>query len=157
MTASTTTSCDLDIDRLIDLLQRQDALFGDLCAKGPEQAELASKGRATELLDLLNRRQALIDQLQEIHGELDPYRARWNEVVARLDAGQRDRVGALVRRAEDQLQRIMKSDDDDCHVLKETQERTAADIGHVKQAGAARQAYTASAAAPANRFTNRQG
>lgn len=137
-----------DVNRLVELLERQTALFTQLEALGERQAALIADGEAETLLTLLAQRQQFIDRLQVVNTDLDPYRRRWPEVWAALDEANQTRVGTLVRQAQDILEKVMANDERDRRRLQSAQQQVATELGQVQQSNTARQAYQRSGGVP---------
>ena len=130
-----------EVHRLIALVERQAALFHQLETFGQRQATFIAEGEADSLLSLLAQRQQVIDRLQGVNSELEPFRRRWQELWAGLDAADQERVGALVRDAQETLEKVMAADERDRRQLEVAQRQVAQELGRVQQSGAARQAY----------------
>ncbi len=169
MTVAHTILTPDDVQRLVQLLERQAALFSQLDQLGQRQANLIADGDAETLLGLLAQRQQVIDRLQALNGELEPYRRQWSDIWAGLDERGQQEVGSLVRAAQETLERVMASDERDRRQLASAQQRVAEELGRVKQSTTARQAYHrtghgGAAAQPVrvmaggdNRFTDQTG
>lgn len=96
-------------DRVMPALERQAALYDQLAAFGPRQDALISQGEGDQLLRLMGERQAVVDELVEVHQSLEGVRQDWDGFVAglaedeRASLGERlDRVKALAARVHEQ-------------------------------------------------------
>lgn len=157
MTAFHTVTVD-DLSRLISLLEQQLRLFEHLAELSDRQQGLVDDGQAEQLLALLAQRQQLIDHLDTVNGELEPYRNQWDQFWPGLEDSQRQRIGPLIEQAQQLLERIMQADDRDRGRLESAKIEVAAELSQVNQARAARDGYHHVAGSDQNnRFTNRQG
>jgi len=164
MTATNETAICADVSRLTGLLSRQLKLFEHLGELSEQQTQYVDEGQSQDLLALLAQRQQLIDQLEKINGDLQPFRSQWDILWQRLDPSQRRTVGPLVQQAQQLLGQIMDSDDHDRDQLQEARGQISSQLGQVNQIGAARRAYaggpaaqTAGAAARRGRFMSQEG
>jgi hypothetical protein len=78
--------------RLDTLIAAQSALLMELEALAPRQHALLEADAADELLATIESRQTIIDRLVEVSAELEPYRARWESLLAAVPAGDRARM-----------------------------------------------------------------
>src|SRR5690242_13187183 len=78
--------------RVEDLLVLQQEFFMELDALGARQTVLVEEERTAELLALLGMRQRLVDGISEINVALEPFRARWDEMMAALPEEMRTRL-----------------------------------------------------------------
>ena len=98
-----------DISHLVELLERQVALFDHLGGLAERQSTLVNDGQAEALLALLAQRQQLIDQLDVVTAELEPFRSQWSELWTNLEPSGQKRISPLVERCQQQLSQIMRS------------------------------------------------
>ena len=66
----------LDTDRLAELIDRKLTCLTELHEIGRQQLELVRGDKMTALLDVLAVKQRLIEQLQNIERDLDPFRSQ---------------------------------------------------------------------------------
>jgi flagellar biosynthesis/type III secretory pathway chaperone len=142
---------------LIEILDRQCRLYKQLQGLGAEQKQLVQSGDPERLLGLMSQRQRLIDELTQVSGELEPYRAKWDEHWAALDGESRARVGDLVRQVQDRLEQIMKQDEEDRATLAARRTQTAGDLQRMRQGASVNRAYAPKVGAPVSRYADRQG
>ncbi len=103
---------------LMGLLGRQRQLYRDLQALVDRQAELVAAGNPDRLLEVLARRQGLLDDVKKTNDALLPFRQRWEAVCGLLDPQQRSQVTAMVDEINDRLQTIMQRDRRDSEMLQ---------------------------------------
>ena len=151
----TETEANASADRLIELLQHQQELVGQLDDLAHGQMQLIDSGESDALLDLLGDRQKIVDELtssqdsvvglsRSLHGRDD------------IAAGARDRITALVDDISDQLLRVVNRDEQDRARLRTARERAADGLSQVRTAKRARQAYVNDKTRN-NRFADRRG
>ena len=157
MTTPSTVSEEDEVARPVALLQRQADLISKLGTLSERQSGLVDEGQGEDLLTLLGQRQQLIDALDAINTDLEPFQARWSQLWEGLGESDRQRIGPLVSQTQQVLDQIMATDDRDQERLRVNQQRIAEELGRVNQTGEARRAYTAGAPNPPNRFTDKQG
>ena len=142
-------------DRMIELLLHQKELVGQLDALAHGQMELIEAGASDALLDLLGRRQRIVDELtasqDSVVGLSRSLHGRDN-----LAAGVRDRITALVDDISDGLLRVADRDEQDRARLRTARERAAEGLSQVRTAKRARQAYVKDRTRN-NRFADRRG
>jgi len=155
MTETTTQPHQEDPATLLDLLEQQRDLYARLSELSDQQSELISSGQTDELLNVLSKRQQLVEQLTQINSRLSPYRDHWSEVAERLPAGDRDRLRRLLDEVQQLLQRILDRDEQDRVELQSARERVGQQLQKTSRAGTARKAYGHASATP--RFTDSQG
>ena len=158
MTETGSSTDTFDVSRLTELLEQQVRLFEDLAALTVRQTRLVNDGEAESLLGLLAQRQELIDRLESVNGELEPYRSRWPQLWPDLDESDKQRIGPLVQQAQQLLEQIMQSDDRDRKLLEAAKPQVAAELERLSHTRAARRSYQgAGSPADSNRFTNQHG
>ncbi len=143
---------------LLELLQRQQALYENLRELGGEQTRLIEAADTERLLALLARRQQLIDQLTRLNQQLQPYKRDWTTCWASLDAGSRQRIGALIQRVQMLVDQIMKTDEADRVRLTQQRDEIADGLNRMNRGASVHRAYgKAGPNAGENRFTDQEG
>lgn len=157
MTASTSTSAELDADGLLDLLRRQRDLYDQLDALSAGQLQLIEQGTTEALLSLLAERQGVVDQLGAINAQLAPARDRWEQWSANLSDEDRDEVRALLGHVDACIKAIVHRDDEAQRQLTQAQQTVGAELRQVTATGTALGAYHAAPQRNDARFTDRKG
>ena len=83
-------------ERVRPALERQAILYDRLVAFGPRQDELIARGEGDELLRLMSERQAVVDELVEVHQGLEDVRAIWDGFINALEPEERTALGELL-------------------------------------------------------------
>lgn len=161
MTTATTTQT-YDICSLVAMLERQRDLYAHLRELSERQSPLVEQGAAEALLEVLARRQALIDELTQINVELTPYRDDWSRVWRQIPESQRPQINQLLKDVGELLTSILNQDEHDRARLQSSQDRVKAELRKVSGGTMAVRAYggrtlaTTATAGASPRFTDRQ-
>lgn len=147
----------VDYARLRTLLDEQEALFVRLDALSKEQARLVREEATDELLRLLGERQGVVAALEQASAELEPFRDRWDRVLAGARPEQRDRFAAQLNKLSEIAATIAARDDADRRTIEERRDRLAGDLAGVGNVRGAVAAYGQSGTRPAARFQDREG
>jgi flagellar biosynthesis/type III secretory pathway chaperone len=143
---------------LLELLQRQQALYENLRDLGGQQTRLIESADTEQLLALLARRQQLIDQLTRLNQQLQPYKRDWTNCWASLDPPSRQRVSALIQRVGALVDQIMKADEADRVRLTHQRDEIADGLTRMNRGASVHRAYgQAGPGAGHNRFTDQEG
>jgi predicted nuclease with TOPRIM domain len=119
------TACAEPSEEILDLLQRQAALYRELQTLAERQRDVIGGADTRPLLRLLADRQKLTDELTEVSGRIAPYRARWNELRDALTTQQREAADRLLREAAERLGRVIQTDEADARLLAVRKSQTA--------------------------------
>lgn len=137
-----------EVPRLFALLEKQRALYQSLSELSRQQAGTIAEGRADALLAILAARQKLIDQIGMLNADLDPFRQRWDAILAALPAGERARAGDLVKQVQQLLGQIVEQDERDRNALTVARNRVQTELQKMNNVGGAINAYRSSAGTP---------
>lgn len=144
---------------LLEVLRAQHQLVGRLLQQAQSQQELVATGRTDQLLDLLAKRQAIIDEFTQSQAQLSALTNLPGGLSARLNAAspqQRDEIQSLIENVGQQLADVMQRDEEDQESLRSGRERAKQELVEL---GAARQARNAYQSPPskANAYADEQG
>lgn len=103
---------------LIQELERQQHLADELASLAGEQSTLIETGGHDELLNLVSRRQALINALMRAQGLYDEQRHSWNVSLQHATSDEKERVRALLNVVGRKLTQVMKTDERDRERLR---------------------------------------
>ena len=143
---------------LIDLLGQQRAIYRQLYELTGRQAQLVKDGEAEPLLELLARRQSLIDELTQINARVEPYKKSWSSLWPRLDSGSQQRVQSLIDDVQGLLDEIVAQDEKDRAALSARRDEAGAGLRHVRAGSAVNRAYgRPTGHVERNRYTDQQG
>lgn len=141
--------------RLEELLSLQQRYFSELESLGRTQSTLVEEERTTELLDLLGRRQRLIEGIAEINALLEPFRSRWDDVMRGLPPDMQDRVRRRVDALAGAAARIAERDEADRRNLERRRDAVAHELARLDRNRGALAAY-GNTPAPGARFQDRE-
>lgn len=146
------------VETLVELLDQQHAIYRQLRDLSERQSQLVADGDAESLLTLLNQRQGLIDELLRINEQIDPFKQRWSELWAELDAEQRRRVRERMDAVQSLLDGIMQQDEQDRQALVAQRAQVGEQLGQVHRGAAVNRAYGQSVGPSVQtRYTDQQG
>lgn len=141
--------------RLERVLERQLQLYAQLDALSAKQSNLIDTERTDELIDLLRRRQGLIDQVAELNTQMQPYREQWEQLADSLDTDKREALREKFDDLSAAVRRIVMRDDADRVRLEARRARIARDLAGVSSGQGAVNAYASKGAPPAPRLQDR--
>jgi hypothetical protein len=107
----------LEPEVIMDLLHRQDAVFGRLEDLSARQESLVTDENMEPLLDLLGDRRRLSAELADITRELAHARRHWTSVRLCLAPDLREAADGLIHRAGRRLHWLMQRDEEDARKL----------------------------------------
>lgn len=146
-----------DCARLAELLVHQEKLFLRLDALSKRQSLLVQEDRTDELLGVLGERQVIVDSLDEASRAVEPFRARWDQVLASARPEQRERVRRHVERLAEVAANIAARDDADRREIERRRDRLADDLAGVGRRRGAVAAYGPARGRPAAKFQDTEG
>lgn len=134
----TTHAMDIDAHAL---LAEQVALYERLDALAREQGRAIERHDGEMMLELLARRQQVIDALSRCVQRLAPIRERWEILRLSLPIAQRAELEALSSRAEDLAAAVRDLDEQHAGALAERRDELAGELARLRQSGKAVTAY----------------
>jgi len=127
---------------LLELLRRQRTLYRELSALAARQRNLISGDQPQALLDLLARRQQIVEQLQQVHARLcespAPPPDRWSDDARREAAD-------LLADTRTLAEQILQRDQQDGELLAVRKASLAASLSQIRGGQAANRAYARAA------------
>ncbi|HEY8668979.1 MAG TPA: hypothetical protein VIL86_20185 [Tepidisphaeraceae bacterium] len=123
-------------DPIIAALQEQLDCYQRLAKLAELQHEHVQQNHTEELLDVLRRRQEVLDQVNRLEEVIGPEKKRWGGYLATLPAGSRASAERLLGETRRLLEQITTADRNDALVLQQRKLNVGKQI---KQATAARQ------------------
>jgi hypothetical protein len=104
---------------IISALQKQVACYEKLAKLAAAQHQHVQKGETDELLDVLQRRQVVLDQIAELEQTIGPVKKRWSVYLTELSAEQRVAAESLLAETRRLLEQITTADRNDTIVLQQ--------------------------------------
>jgi hypothetical protein len=106
-------------DPTIIALQSQVSWYEKLAKLAASQHQHVQKGETDELLDVLQRRQQVLDQIAELEQTIGPAKRRWTEYLADLSVENRVTAETLLAETRRLLEQITTADRNDTIVLQQ--------------------------------------
>lgn len=131
----------LETQRLAELIGRKHDCLMQLRDLGREQDGLIDDGEMTGLLQLLAVKQRLLESLQQVERQLDPYRDQDPEARQWTSQAERDRCAHMLVRCEALLKEIVNQEKQSEAQLRVRRDETAARLQNISLAHEARGAY----------------
>jgi hypothetical protein len=156
MSQATTLNVTSTPESLLQILERQHSVAGDLVRLAESQATCIAEDRTDRLLDLLAQRQSLIDQFTASQAEMGNLTRGLGERFEGMSEPQRRRIKELVSDISQALARVMQRDAQDQATLKASKRRVADELTSLDAAKQAHNAYRQEPAA-LNRFADQRG
>jgi hypothetical protein len=144
---------------LLAALERQLDLFRQLQALSSKQGGLIGAEDGSPLLELIARRQTIIEQLQDLQRDADARQL----TAAPLSAAERREASELTELIAAVRARILEQDEHDRAALRDFRNRVGGELRRMTQGGQAAKAYggprvSTSVSRPTiSRFTDKQG
>jgi len=159
MPATLTTASSSWPADLLGLLNRQQVMVGSLSELAERQAGLIAAARTDELLEVLARRQEIINEFAASQAQLAQLTQGLHERLDQVEPGQRAEIQDRLNGIGDCLASVMRRDEDDQACLKAGREAIRTEMSSMGTARQARHAYGAPPATPGsnNRFADRRG
>jgi len=143
-------------DALIELLEAQHALVGELSTLAGRQQALVRDRRTEALLGLLRERQEILDRFAGMQERLGSLTTDIEHRIAEVGEPARTRIQSLIAEIGDRLGVVMEGDERDQQSLEAARGDTARDLRDIDAARVARAAYRRPGAVE-SRYADRQG
>ena len=131
----------LDTDNLHELVGKKHDLLSQLRDVGCRQRELIEAGDMTQLLKLLSSKQRLLNGLQSIERQLDPFRQQNPAERTWRNSAERDRCARLAADCEGLLADVVAEEKRSESQLVAHRDRVAVQLQSANQTAQARRAY----------------
>jgi hypothetical protein len=141
---------------LLEILQRQHAMVDDLVALANSQAALIAEGRTDRLLDLLAKRQLIIDEFTASQSRLGEMTRGLEDRLRDVAAGDRDLIRSLINGIGERLAQVMQRDERDQASLRSGREQIKRELSSMSFSRQARGAYS-TVRNPETRFADHHG
>lgn len=148
-----------DAERVLELIERQQSLAQELEHLAMQQSYLIEHSETSALLDLLAKRQGVIDSLLAAQGEMRTVAPRLER--AELSDSLRSRLNALIDDVSRRLEVVMAVDERDKASLRIERDAVRTELSAAGTAQQARNAYLSRGQAASqpvgNRFSDHKG
>ena len=135
-------------DDVILALEEQVHCYRRLAMLAELQHEHVQHSRVEELLDVLGKRQSVLDDIARLEGVVSPSKRRWNEYVNEIGDGDRARAEASLAETRRLLEEITAADRNDALVLQQRKLNLGRQIHQASAAKQINRNYAAAAYGP---------
>jgi hypothetical protein len=132
-------------DPIILALEEQVGCYQRLAKLAKMQHEFVRQSQTESLLEVLGKRQDVLDQVARLEGVIAPAKRAWGEYAGRLDVGSRSRAEALLAETRRLLEQITTADRNDAMVLQQRKLNLGRQIGQANAAKQVNRTYAAAA------------
>ena len=132
-------------DVLIQALEEQVACYRRLAKLAEQQHEHVQHAQTEQLLEVLGRRQEVLEEVARLEREIAPARRKWSEYAAGLAAPRRQRAESLLGETRRLLEQITAADRDDALMLQQRKLNLGKQISAARTAGQVNRHYAAAA------------
>ena len=135
-------------DDVILALEEQVICYRRLAKLAELQHEHVQHSRTEELLDVLGKRQSVLDDISRLEGVVSQSKRRWNEYVTELQGNDRSRAEASLAETRRLLEEITAADKNDALVLQQRKLNLGRQINQASAAKQINKNYAAAAYGP---------
>ena len=146
-----------DARRMAVLINDQRSLCIELESLSRAQATLIEGGDTDGVLEVLGKRQRIVDRMTHLNGDLTPLRENREELLGALDEASRRHVRECIDEINDLVERVRARDEEDRRTMEQRRAAIAGEIAGVTKARGAVAAYGAPRGTYGPRFQDRQG
>src|SRR5205085_817294 len=132
-------------DPIIHALQEQVTCYQRLAKLAELQHEHVQQSRTEELLDVLGRRQEVLDQVAQLEQSVAPAKRGWGEYLRHLPADQKGTAERLLAETRKLLEQITTADRNDAMVLQQRKLNLGRQITQAKAAKQINRTYATAA------------
>jgi hypothetical protein len=132
-------------DAIILALQQQVSCYQRLAKLAELQHEQVQQGQVEGLLEVLQKRQVVLDQLARLERTIAPAKRQWSEYLAKLPSSERSGAEELLATTRKLLEQITAADRDDVMVLQHRKLNLGRQIGKTDAARQVNRTYAAAA------------
>jgi hypothetical protein len=130
---------------ILAALEEQVGCYRRLARLAERQHLFVQSGQTDQLLDTLQKRQAVLDQITTLERTIGPVKPRWGAFVAGLPGDRRESAQAMMAETRTLLEQITKSDLNDSVVLQQRRTSLGMKINKTMAAKVINRKYTAAA------------
>ena len=138
----------MDSDPIILALTQQVSCYQKLAKLAELQHQHVQKGETDELLNVLQRRQEVLNQIAGFEQTIGPAKRGWNDYLATLAVDQRVSAESLLAETRRLLEQITAADRNDTIVLQQRKLNLGRQINKTTVARAVNKNYAAAAYGP---------
>ena len=132
-------------DAIILALAEQVACYERLVKLAELQHQHVQQNQTESLLDVLARRQEVLDHVARLEQTLSPAKRQWGEYLGKLNTASREKAEALLAETRRLLEKITASDRNDALVLQQRKLNLGRQINQAAAAKQVNRTYAAAA------------
>lgn len=146
-----------DAQRMVGLIGDQHALCVELDGLSRAQSAMVEGGDTDGVLEVLGRRQRLIDRMTQLNESLAPLRERREQMLGALSPAERERVRSRIDEINELVERVRARDDEDRAAMERRRTSIATEISGLARGRGAVAAYSGARTVDGPRFQDRNG
>ena len=128
--------------RIKELLERELELYRSLRELARQQCRFIESADTSGLIPILGCKQEILRRIGIVEAELKPFKARWNEFIAPLDASAKNEIAAAVVELQGVLGEIIELEKDGLAALEAVYGQAAKEMKKIDQLGGAVKTYS---------------
>lgn len=132
-------------DAILSALDEQVACYRKLAKLAEAQHEFVRQSQTEKLLEILSRRQEVLDLIAALEKTVAPVKQEWAQYLGKLAPSQRDKAEALLAETRRLLEQITTADRNDAMVLQQRKLNLGKKINKASAARSVNRSYAASA------------
>jgi hypothetical protein len=132
-------------DPIITALQDQVTCYQRLAKLAEIQHEHVQKSQTDQLLDVLSKRQQVLEEVADLEQLIGPAKQRWSDYLSALGPDQRNGAARLLAETRRLLEQITTADRNDAIVLQQRKLNLGRQIGKATAAKVLNRNYAAAA------------
>jgi hypothetical protein len=132
-------------DPILTALDGQVECYRRLAKLAEMQHEFVQQSQTEQLLDVLGRRQEVLDRIATFERTIAPAKRGWPAYLGRLDAAQRGRAESLLDETRRLLEQITAADRNDALVLQQRKLNLGRQLNQAQNAKTLNRCYAAAA------------
>jgi hypothetical protein len=130
---------------VVQALEDQLGCYQRLAKLAELQHVHVQQNQTEALLEVLQRRQRVLDEITQLERVIGPAKKDWNNYSAGIETGDRTRAEALLGKTRELLEAITRSDQDDALVLQQRKLNVGKQINQASSARQVNRTYAAAA------------
>jgi hypothetical protein len=139
----------MQAEPIIEALEQQVECYRRLARLSEAQHEHVQQSQMEQLLEVLQSRQQVLDELRRLEGIVGPARRAWSQFIIELSGEQRLHADAMLAETRTLLEQITAADRNDALVLQQRKLNLGRQINQATAARQVNRTYAASAYGPA--------
>lgn len=122
-------------------LAAQRDLYLQLAKLARRQSEYVASGQTEELMEILSARARVIEQIEPLDKQLQPYKGRWQETLDTMSLADKQKIVPLLKEVQQLLADILAQDEADKESLVQQKQQVSAEISKTVAGAALNKAY----------------